>query len=85
MKTRVIDIDTYKLILTTIGTGFAYKVNGADKKFRPNTRLRLQQFHCVQKTLYICRHIKNKRFVHTVSYITAYTNNHHFYVLNKIG
>lgn len=41
MKTRVIDIDTYKLILTTIDTGFAYKVNGADKRFRPNTRLKM--------------------------------------------
>ncbi|WP_411680981.1 tyrosine-type recombinase/integrase [Clostridium thailandense] len=41
MKTRVIDIDTYKLILTTIGSGFIYKVNGTDKKFRPNQRVKL--------------------------------------------
>jgi len=40
MKTRVIDIDTYKLILTTIGNGFIYKVNGADKKFRANQRVK---------------------------------------------
>lgn len=41
MKTRVIDIDTYKLILTTIGSGFMYTVNGVDKKFRPNIRLKM--------------------------------------------
>lgn len=41
MKTRVINVEEYKAILTTIGTGFTYKVNGADKKFRPNTRLKM--------------------------------------------
>lgn len=41
MKTRIISIEEYKTILTTIGTGFTYKVNGADKKFRPNQRVKL--------------------------------------------
>lgn len=41
MKTRIINIEEYKAILTTIGTGFTYNVNGADKKFRPNQRVKL--------------------------------------------
>jgi len=41
MKTRVINVEEYKAILTTIGTGFTYKVNGADKKFRANQRVKL--------------------------------------------
>lgn len=41
MKTRVINVDEYKAILTTIDTGFIYKVNGADKKFRANHRVKL--------------------------------------------
>lgn len=41
MKTRVISVEEYKAILTTIGTGFIYKVSGADKKFRPNRRLKM--------------------------------------------
>lgn len=41
MKTRVISIEEYKLILTAIGTGFVYQANGTDKKFRPNPRVKL--------------------------------------------
>lgn len=41
MKTRVINIEEYKAILTTIGSGFTYKVDGSDKKFRPNIRVKL--------------------------------------------
>ncbi|WP_241428237.1 tyrosine-type recombinase/integrase [Clostridium sp. DJ247] len=41
MKTRVINIEEYKEILTTIGSGFTYTVKGADKKFRPNQRVKL--------------------------------------------
>lgn len=41
MKTRVISIEEYKSILTIIGTGFTYKVNGAEKKFRANLRLKM--------------------------------------------
>ncbi|NMM62741.1 tyrosine-type recombinase/integrase [Clostridium sp. P21] len=41
MKTRVINIEEYKAILTTIGSGFTFKVNGADRKFRPNQRVKL--------------------------------------------
>lgn len=41
MKTRVINIEEYKAILTTIDAGFEYKVNGADKKFSPNQRVKL--------------------------------------------
>lgn len=41
MKTRVINVEEYKAILTAIGTGFIYKVNGADKKFRPNLKVKL--------------------------------------------
>jgi len=41
MKTRVINVEEYKAILTIIGSGFIYKVNGVDKKFRPNIRLKM--------------------------------------------
>lgn len=41
MKTRVINVEEYKAILTIIGSGFTYKVNGVDKKFRPNIRLKM--------------------------------------------
>lgn len=41
MKTRIINVEEYKAILTTIDTGFTYKVNGTDKKFRANSRVKL--------------------------------------------
>lgn len=41
MKTRIINVEEYKAILTTIDTGFTYTVNGADKKFRPNYKIKL--------------------------------------------
>ena len=41
MKTRIINVEEFKAILTTIDTGFTYKVNGTDKKFRANSRVKL--------------------------------------------
>jgi integrase len=41
MRTRVIDIEEYKAILTTIAIGFVYEVNGVYKKFRPNNKVKL--------------------------------------------
>jgi len=41
MKTRVINIEEYTKILTTISNGFVYRINGTDKKFRPNSKVKL--------------------------------------------
>ncbi|MDF2538125.1 MAG: site-specific recombinase XerD [Herbinix sp.] len=41
MKTRVITIAEYTTILTTISNGFTYRINGADRKCRPNHKVKL--------------------------------------------